>query len=111
MKSRNLKQTLFAPVFILSLIIIAFAFTTIKFHEKPKQITSCCINPDAGHVCIMKTIFGLDTSKDGTDANSFSTPPLVAVAITKGLDWMEKAQGNDGGWGSGSHYNQGLMDP
>ena len=59
----------------------------------------------------MKTIFGLDTSKDGTNTNSFSTPPLVEAAISKGLNWIEKAQGNDGGWGSGSHLNQGVMDP
>jgi len=111
MKSRNLKQTLLLPVLLFSLFIIAFAFTTIRFHEKPKQVVRCCNNPDANHTCIMKTIFGLDTSKDGTDPNSFVPPPLVVAAITKGLDWMEKAQGNDGGWGSGSHYNQGLMDP
>jgi len=27
------------------------------------------------------------------------------------LEWMGKAQGNDGGWGAGSHANQGVMDP
>jgi hypothetical protein len=36
---------------------------------------------------------------------------MVNAALKKGMNWMEKAQGNDGGWGAGSHYNQQVTDP
>ena len=71
----------------------------------------CCNNPDLNHVCIMKTIFGLDTSEEGNNIPAFITLPLVDASIKKGLTWIGNAQGNDGGWGSGTHARQDVMDP
>ena len=71
----------------------------------------CCSNPDLNHVCVMKTILGLDTSQESRLISTFKTPEKVDESVRKGLDWIGKAQGNDGGWGAGSHYNQGIRDP
>ncbi len=71
----------------------------------------CCNNPDAGHVCVMKTIFGIDTSEESAAISSFKTTETVEAALKKGLTWMSKAQNDDGGWGSGSHYRQDVRDP
>ena len=47
-----------------------FAFSTINNRNNEKKLVHSCNNHAVNHVCIMKTIFGLDTSQDG---NSFST--------------------------------------
>ncbi len=86
------------------------ATTTISKNEKQCSIDRCN-NPAYNHVCIMKTVFGLDTTDFGDWRGDFKTPEKVEASIKKGLDWMGKAQGNDGGWGAGSHSQQSLMDP
>lgn len=87
------------------------ATTTIKHEKKDKREVKCCNNPDLNHVCVMKTILGIDTSEAGKLISTFKTPEIVEASLKKGLLWIDKAQGNDGGWGAGSHYNQGIMDP
>ncbi len=77
--------------------------------EKKKPI--CCNNPNVHHVCVMKTILGMDTTREATTISSFKTPEKVEASVKKGLDWIGKAQGNDGGWGAGTHSNQAEMDP
>lgn len=58
--------------------------------------------------CVFQTIFGLQSS----DSNFiYKTPEKAQQAISGALAWMSKAQANDGGWGAGSYYNQGVMDP
>lgn len=86
------------------------SMTNNKKNYSAKEVR-CCNNPDLNHVCIMKTIFGLDTSQEQNLISTFKTPEKVDAAIKKGLEWTGKAQGNDGGWGAGNHYNQGVMDP
>ena len=80
-------------------------------YDNEKTIARCCNNPDVNHVCIMKTIFGLDTSQEGRWISTFKTPEKVDASVKKGLDWINKAQGNDGGWGAGTHARQDIMDP
>lgn len=87
------------------------ATTTISHDKQSKKEVQCCNNPDLSHVCVMKTILGLDTTAEGKLISTFKTPELVEASLKKGLLWIDKAQGNDGGWGAGSHYNQGVMDP
>ena len=86
------------------------ASTTINKNEK-RKVEKCCNNSAYNHVCIMKTILGLDTTAEGNLISTFKTPEKVEASIKKGLVWMDKAQGNDGGWGAGTHSNQGVMDP
>lgn len=59
----------------------------------------------------MKTILGIDTSAEGKLISTFKTPEKVEASIKKGLEWMDKAQAPDGGWGAGSHSRQDIMDP
>src|SRR5688572_1736095 len=70
--------------------------------EGEKTIVRCCNNPAPNHVCVMKTILGIDTSQEGRWISTFKTPEKVETSIKKGLDWINKAQANDGGWGAGT---------
>ena len=79
-------------------------------YERKKTIR-CCNNPVANHVCVMKTILGIDTTLGGRWISTFKTPEKVESSIKKGLDWINKAQANDGGWGAGTHTRQDIMDP
>ncbi|MEO6611745.1 MAG: prenyltransferase/squalene oxidase repeat-containing protein [Chitinophagaceae bacterium] len=76
-----------------------------------KREIKCCNNPNVSHVCIMKTILGIDTSQEGKLLSNFQTPEKVEASIKKGLEWMDKAQSNDGGWGAGTHSRQDIVDP
>ena len=104
------KRQLALSVSALALAGLLASMTSNEKADVPKEV-KCCNNPDLSHVCIMKTIFGLDTSQDQNLISTFKTPEKVEAAIKKALEWTDKAQGTDGGWGSGSHYNQGVMDP
>jgi ribosomal protein L17 len=87
------------------------AATNIKNGNQEKKVVRCCNNPNLNHVCIMKTILGIDTSQEGKLISTFKTPEAVDVSIKKGLEWMGKAQANDGGWGAGTHARQDIKDP
>lgn len=87
------------------------ATTTISNDHHEKKVVKCCNNPDLNHVCIMKTILGIDTSAEGKLISTFKTPEKVEASIKKGLEWMDKAQAPDGGWGAGTHTRQDIMDP
>ncbi len=87
------------------------ASATLRKSDDEKKLVQSCNNTAVNHVCIMKTIFGLDTIQDGTLFSAFETPEKVDAAIKKGLEWTDKAQGNDGGWGAGTHARQDIMDP
>jgi len=89
-----------------------------KHRESEKTIVRCCNNPAMNHVCIMKTILGIDTSQDALPAgrqgkwiSTYKIPEKVEASVKKGLDWINKAQGNDGGWGAGTHSRQDILDP
>lgn len=62
--------------------------------------------------CVMKTLFGLDTKAPQlipVDRQQLSAE--AKAAIFSGLNWILKAQQEDGGWGSGSHAYQDVRDP
>ncbi len=58
--------------------------------------------------CVFRTVFGEDPSDF---MSSYNTPENVKQSMDNALDWMMKAQQENGGWGSGSHSRQGVMDP
>jgi len=103
MKLKNLSRTMLLSAAPISLM----AITLTTHHEKAKpKIIECGIYwPNKS--CVMKTIFGFEE----LDTNSFVVPAAVKASLTKGLDWIDKAQSDEGGWGAGTHYNQGVMDP
>lgn len=58
--------------------------------------------------CVFKTVYegeGLDPSF------VLVTPEHVVRSEQRGLEWLVKAQGNDGGFGCGSHARQDIIDP
>ncbi|HMC97938.1 MAG TPA: hypothetical protein VKG92_09800, partial [Flavobacteriales bacterium] len=58
--------------------------------------------------CVFKTVFegeGLDSSF------VLRTPETVIRSEQRGLEWLVKAQAEDGGYGSGTHARQDIMDP
>jgi hypothetical protein len=93
------------------LAVAGFLAVSNQNDNEEKKVVQRCNNTELSHVCIMKTIFGLDTSQEGKLISVFKTSEKVDAAIKKGLEWTGKAQGNDGGWGSGTHYSQQVMDP
>jgi hypothetical protein len=57
--------------------------------------------------CVFKTVFG----EEADSAFVCKTPAKVSFAMDESLQWLAKAQLNDGGWGAGSHSRQGILDP
>ncbi|TAH00039.1 MAG: hypothetical protein EAZ16_14325 [Sphingobacteriales bacterium] len=87
--------------------IAAVAFTVKKTKPVKHDAVSCTKHtPKAG--CVFKTLLGLEAYDTAT---LHKNKEMVNAALKKGMNWMEKAQGNDGGWGAGSHYNQQVTDP
>lgn len=110
MKILFVKRNMLLSVSALAVAGLLVSMTSNKNNNLREEIESCN-NPDLSHVCIMKTIFGLDSSQEQNLISTFKTTEKVQESIKKGLIWTGKAQGNDGGWGAGSHYNQGVTDP
>ncbi len=136
MKSIQRKRFLLITVALLCLITAGFAFyispgklfakntTTVESPKEDnikkvdhviasakKEVIRCCANPAPHHICVIKTILGVDTSKESRDASTFKTSPMVMKSIQSGISWIIKAQEPNGGWGSGDHSMQGILDP
>ena len=69
----------------------------------------CCQAPrPKAEGCVFKTVFegeGLDSSF------VLKAPEKVISAERDALQWLVRAQANDGGFGAGSHARQDIMDP
>jgi hypothetical protein len=58
--------------------------------------------------CVFRTVMGEESS----DSNFvYKTPYAVFTSVDHALDWIAKAQNDNGGWGSGTHAHQDIMDP
>lgn len=95
--------------------LVGAAVCLVILATQPKEgrahNVKCCGNPSASHVCVMKTILGLDTALRDPVTAQFKTPEEVEVSLEKGLSWIQQAQAPDGGWGAGSHAAQHIRDP
>ena len=111
MKQVNQRWMLPLVIFAVSAVTIAASSFGNNKTGSSKETLKCCSNPTPNHVCVMKTIFGIDTSEDGKRLSAFATNPMVEAAVKKGMEWIAQAQAHDGGWGSGSHYAQKERDP
>ena len=110
----NIMKLLFANRKVLLTLSSAFVAGLAIFNGQEfqrKKTTRSCNNPAANHVCVMKTILGIDTSQEKKWISTFKAVEKVESSIKKGLDWINKAQANDGGWGAGTHTRQDVMDP
>ena len=89
-----------------SLILSTYPSTEVRndqMYQLPEEVL--CIVPNG---CVFRTLFGEEQSIYFEPKN---TPVNIQVAIDGGLEWMIKAQQNNGGWGAGSHSRQDIMDP
>ena len=109
MRSLIIKKTILLSASALAMASLMVLVTSNRTVEKKDAV--CCNNPDQNHVCVMKTILGIDTSEESQKISTFKTTETVEIAVKNGLSWMGKAQNIDGGWGSGSHYRQDIRDP
>ena len=113
MKQLTEKAKWLLPLAILGISAITILASSYD-NNKPgssRKVVKCCSNPTPNHVCVMKTILGIDSSEDGKLVSSFITSPMVDSAVKKGIEWIAAAQAPDGGWGSGSHAAQHIRDP
>jgi hypothetical protein len=95
---KNLKLLFSIPIIISIMVIPAFIFKApVKVDES---------NTKKG--CVFRTVFGEDPA-DTTFI--FKTPTKVLTSMERGLEWVAKAQQQNGGWGAGSHSMQNVMDP
>ena len=109
--TKKAKWLLPLVVFGISAITILASSSKTGQPDSSKKIVKCCTNPTPNHVCVMKTILGIDSSEDGKRVSTFITSPMVDSAVKRGIAWIAAAQAPDGGWGSGSHAAQNIRDP
>ncbi len=87
------------------LVTVSILSFTFKKENKKKHFSTFRSIPKG---CVFRTVMGEETS----DQNfRYKTPQKVIESINKGLGWVTKAQNNNGGWGSGSHSRQDIVDP
>src|SRR4051794_27305770 len=110
MKSKSTRAIIIVAVLI-TLISISYAFIFIPLKPaitKSKQHISC--TPER-HVCVMKTLFGLeDNSELAKSITDEQLPAEVKASIDSSLSWIADAQLPNGGWGAGSHLRQDIRD-
>src|SRR5450432_1409915 len=105
--SNNFKSTIAVLLLVSVSIVIMFAFTTKVPVIKTRTGAVSCAKPgETG--CIFKTLLGLE---DFNKTTIIKNKALVEAALNHGLEWMAAAQSSSGGWGSGSHNYQQVMDP
>ena len=92
-------------------LAVGVAAVTSGPGQVQRNVIGCCANPSPHHVCVMKTILGLDTAHQNSFPGAFKTPEEVKRSLERGLSWIDKAQAPDGGWGAGSHNAQHIKDP
>ena len=86
-------------------ILVSGAFTDKHTVAKSKAI--CCAKQEE-HGCIFRTLLGLE---DFDKTHIVKNKELVDAALNRGLQWIVSAQNENGGWGSGSHYHQEVLNP
>lgn len=86
--------------------IIMMLFTSTQAVESSGPLA--CHPPEQVEGCVFKTIY----EGEGVDPElTLATPAKVLQAEKRGLDWLVKAQAQDGGFGAGSHARQDIRDP
>jgi hypothetical protein len=90
---------------IFSLSAIPFVAT---FLLTPSAINDSYVPRTIPKGCVFRTVMGEESS----DSNAFYKTPYAAfTSMDRGLNWIAKAQRENGGWGAGSHSRQDITDP
>lgn len=92
-------------------VVVGLVAMSNRPQSDAKKDLKCCSNQSVNHVCVMKTILGLDTTHKNDVTAKFKAPEKVDAAVKKGLSWIGTAQAPDGGWGAGTHSAQHIKDP
>jgi hypothetical protein len=108
----NQKKAFMLIAMLTSIICISYAFYSLP--RTPVETTknkhiSC--TPER-HVCVMKTLFGLEDNGDlAKSISDAELPAEVKISVGRSLSWISKAQLPNGGWGAGTHTRQDVRDP
>ena len=90
------------------ILAVAGALTLFSFSnhgQKAKKRTTYRTMPMG---CVFRTVMG----EESVDSSfRYFTPESADRAVQGGLSWIIQAQHPSGGWGSGSHSRQDVMDP
>jgi hypothetical protein len=98
---KTLKYSFIA--FLMVSAILLLAFTTRRIEEPVKKKI-----PFVPPGCVFRTVMGEESSDS---FSKYKTPEHVMRSLDRGLTWIATAQNNKGGWGSGSHSRQDILDP
>jgi hypothetical protein len=111
MTSKQTKALVLVAV-LASFIFISYAFNFLPFKSRHKTTLEHVGCTPERHVCVMKTLFGLEDNSDLVKSISDTELPAeVKTSVNSSLSWIAKAQLADGGWGAGSHLRQDIRDP
>ncbi|MCX6275295.1 MAG: hypothetical protein NTV09_08810 [Bacteroidetes bacterium] len=64
--------------------------------------------PEEPKGCVFRTVFGEENSDS---MFIYKTPAKVSFSMDEALEWMAKAQLNNGGFGAGTHAHQDVLNP
>ena len=100
---------------IIGLALLSTAFTgtlllSFRSTSSPPGTAHCPVPPAPEEVkgCVFKTVY----EGEGLDSNFIlRTPDMVLRSEQRGLQWLVKAQAQDGGYGAGTHARQDIVDP
>ncbi len=84
-------------------VACSFFFSFTSKEENHEHNASC-----APKGCVFLTIMGEESSDSSF---VYKTPERILFNTQAGLDWIIRAQSNNGGWGAGSHARQDITDP
>lgn len=93
---------LFIGITTVGFVLVSFVTIT------PIEITQINTEGDVDETCVFNTVMGIQSSDSFF---VFTTPENVEQSLMTSLKWMASAQLADGGWGCGSHANQGNLNP
>jgi hypothetical protein len=104
------KKALLITIALPLMFIVIYAFTAANPEKSAYRTDHTNCTPQR-HLCVMKTIFGLEDNS--ADAMSLTPAPPVDVekSIRHALQWTVDAQLENGGWGAGSYMRQDIRDP
>lgn len=94
-------KTLAVIITSVSMVVFLTINSTVPDIFQPRNV-----EPEKG--CVFNSMMGIENTDDYA---KHKTPEKVMTSLEQGLTWMAKAQQKNGGWGAGSHYRQGEMDP
>jgi len=93
-------------VLIITIVIILCFVTALCVNQSSDTEPIAAIKTEKG--CVFMTTFGEEPSEGYA---KFKLNKNIQPIVDDGLDWLSKAQLKNGGYGAGSHNNQGEMNP